>query len=323
MGFGRPSTGGKPLVSLKSKEYLNTIRSNSKEKEYNAPVEPRRRSLVEIHLAVFLFGFPGLFGKWLALSPALIVFGRVVFAAATLAAVMALTRRPFRVLPRGDLVRLAACGLILAVHWTVFFKSVQVSSVAVGLLAYSSFPVFTAFLEPLLAGERWDPASLALALLCVVGIGLIVPGFDLSNAVVQGVLWGLAAGLTFAVLSIMNRRLASRHPSTAVAFYQDLFAAVFLLPAVARSGLPLSVADWALVAVLGVFCTAAAHTLFIDGMRGVGARTASIVSSLEPVYGILLALVFLKEHPSLRTVSGGVIVLSAAAAATVRARRAR
>jgi len=284
-------------------------------------METRRRSLTEIHVAVFLFGFPGLFGKWLPVSPALIVFGRVLFAAAALAAVLAITKRRFNISPGRDLALLVACGLILAVHWTFFFKSIQVSSVAVGLLAYSSFPVFTAFLEPLLAREKWDPASLVLALVCVAGIGLIVPGFDLSDTVVQGVLWGLAAGLTFAVLSVLNRQLAARHSSVTVAFYQDLFAGLFLLPTVIGSGLPFSGRDWILVAVLGVFCTAAAHTLFIEGMKGVGARTASIVSSLEPVYGILLALAFLKEYPSLRTVSGGAIVLAAAAAATLRARR--
>ncbi|NTV81702.1 MAG: DMT family transporter, partial [Candidatus Aminicenantes bacterium] len=191
----------------------------------------RSRSLAEIHLAVFLFGFPGLFGKWLAMPPAFIVFGRVLFASLTLAAVLALGRRAFRVSPRRDIALLVACGFILAVHWTFFFKSVQVSSVAVGLLAYSSFPVFTAFLEPLLAREKWDPASLVFALFCVLGIGLIVPGFDLSNAVVQGVLWGLAAGLTFSLLSVLNRGLATRHSSLAVAFYQDLFAVLFLIPA--------------------------------------------------------------------------------------------
>jgi drug/metabolite transporter (DMT)-like permease len=175
-------------------------------------VHARSRSLAEIHLAVVLFGFPGLFGKWLAMPPALIVFGRVLFASLTLAAVLALGRRAFRVSPRRDIVLLVACGFILAV--------------------------------------------------------------------------------------------------------------LFLIPAVVRGGLPYSGRDWALLAVLGVFCTAAAHTLFIEGMKGVGARTASVLSSLEPVCGILLAVVFLKENPSLRTVSGGVIVLSAAAAATVRARRA-
>ncbi len=281
----------------------------------------RTPSLVRIHLAVFLFGFPGLFGKWLALPPVLIVFGRVVFAAATLAAVMAAGRRGFRVGSRRDLLRLLVCGLVLAVHWTVFFQSVQVASVAVGLLAYSSFPVFTAFLEPLLMRERWDPASLIYALLCVLGIGLIVPRFDLSDAVLRGVLWGLLAGLTFAFLTVLNRDLASRHPSLKVAFYQDLFAALFLLPVILPLGLPLSGRDLALVAVLGVLCTALAHTLFIEGMKRVGARTASVLSALEPVYGILLALVFLKESPSLRTVSGGAIVLATALAATIRARR--
>jgi drug/metabolite transporter (DMT)-like permease len=286
-------------------------------------VPTRSRSLAEIHLAVFLFGFPGLFGKWLALPAVLIVFGRVLFASLALAAVMGLRRTSFRVKPAGDLVLLGLCGLLLAVHWTMFFRSVQVSSVAVGLLAYSSFPVFTAFLEPLLAREKWDPGSVGYAFLCVLGIGLIVPGFDLSDAVVRGVLWGLGAGLTFSVLSVLNRALASRHSSLTVAFHQDLLAALVLIPAVLRTGLPLSGRDWALIAILGIFGTAAAHTLFISGMKGVGTRTASILSSLEPVYGILLALLFLKESPSLRTVLGGAVVLAAALAATVRARRAR
>jgi drug/metabolite transporter (DMT)-like permease len=285
-------------------------------------VPTRSRSLAEIHLAVFLFGFPGLFGKWLAWPPPVIVFGRVLFACLALASVMALRRGGgFRPASRRDLGLLVLCGLVLAVHWTMFFKSVQVSSVAVGLLAYSSFPVFTAFLEPLLARERFEPISFVYALCCVLGIGLIVPGFDLSNAVVRGVLWGLGAGLTFAVLSVLNRSLASRHSSLTVAFYQDLFAGLFLVPAVLSAGLPRSGRDWVLIAVLGVFCTAAAHTLFIKGMRGVGARTASILSSLEPVYGIVLALVFLKEIPALRTLAGGAIVLAAALAATARARR--
>jgi drug/metabolite transporter (DMT)-like permease len=281
----------------------------------------RRRSLLEIHLAVFLFGFPGLFGKWLALSPAVIVFGRVVFAALALGAVLGLGRRSVRVSPPRDALLLVACGLVLAVHWTMFFKSIQVSSVAVGLLAYASFPVFTVFLEPLLLRERRDRRSLACALLCVFGVALIVPRLDASDAVFQGVLWGLGSGLTFSVLSILNRVLASRHSSLAVAFYQDLFAALFLLPAVAGTALAMSARDLALIVVLGIVCTAAAHTLFIDGMRHVRAGTASILSTLEPVYGILLALVFLKESPSLRTVSGGAVILASALVATARAER--
>jgi drug/metabolite transporter (DMT)-like permease len=279
---------------------------------------PRRHSLIEIHLAVFLFGFPGLFGKWLALSPPLIVFGRVVFASLTLALVLKLSGRPMALGPARDMRLLVLCGFVLALHWTLFFKSVQVSSVAVGLLAYSMFPVFTSLLEPLVFKERWDPASLAFSALCVVGVFLIVPAFNPAEPVFQGVVWGMAAGLTFAVLTLLNRGLVQRQASLAVAFYQDLFAAVFLLPFVLASRFAVSAGTLGKLILLGVFGTAAAHALFIDGMRTIRARTASIISSLEPVYGIVLALLLLKEVPSPRTVAGGLVILAATLMVTAR-----
>ena len=281
-----------------------------------------RRSLLEIHAAVLLFGFPGLFAKWLPLPPQAIVFGRVVFAALALAAVLALTRRSLAITPRRDLALLVLCGLILAVHWSLFFKSVQVSSVAVGLLAYSSFPVFTVLLEPLAFHERLELRSLAWAGLCLLGVFLIVPRFTAADAVFRGVVWGLLAGLTFACLTLLNRGLARRQSSLAVAFYQDLFAALFLVPFAAGSVASFSGRTIGLLLILGVFGTAAAHTLFIGGMRHVPARTASIISSLEPVYGIVLALAFLREIPTPRTVVGGAVVMAAALAVTLDARRA-
>ena len=281
----------------------------------------RTRSLLEIHLAVFLFGFPGLFGKWIPLSPPLIVLGRVLFASLALGLVLAIRRASLKIAPTRDLGLLVLCGFILAVHWTMFFRSVQISTVAVGLLSYSSFPVFTAFLEPLTLRERWDPWSLFFALLTMGGVFLMVPGYDLSNPIFQGILWGLGAGLTFAFLAVLNRNLCRRHSSLNVAFYQDFFAVLFLLPFAFLAELKLTWRTAGLLVLLGVFGTAAAHALFINGMKRIGARTASIISALEPVYGVALALAFLKESPSLRTVSGGVVILAAALTVSVRTGR--
>ncbi|MGA2533708.1 MAG: DMT family transporter [Candidatus Aminicenantales bacterium] len=281
----------------------------------------RTRSLLEIHLAVFLFGFPGLFGKWLPLSPPLIVLGRVLLASLTLGAVLAVRRASFRISRARDLRLFILCGFILAVHWTMFFRSVQISTVAVGLLSYSSFPVFTAFLEPLALRERWDPWSLFFAVLTMGGVFLMVPGYDLSDPIFQGVLWGLGAGLTFAFLAVLNRSLARRHSSLKVAFYQDSFAILFLVPFAFLANFELTWRTAGLLVLLGVFGTAAAHALFINGMKRIGARTASIISALEPVYGVALALAFLKESPSLRTVSGGAVILAAALTVSLRAGR--
>jgi drug/metabolite transporter (DMT)-like permease len=282
---------------------------------------PRTRALLEIHLAVFLFGFPGLFGKWLVLSPFLIVLGRVLFAALALALLLAVRRQSFRISPGRDMALLFVCGLVLAVHWTMFFRSVQVSTVAVGLLSYSTFPVFTAFLEPLAARERWDPRSLAFSLVVLGGVFLIVPEFEAGNTVFRGVLWGLGAGLTFSVLAVLNRRLAQRHSSLAVAFYEDLYAAVGLLPALFLLPFRPDPGTLGLLALLGVVGTAAAHALFIKGMRHVPARTASILGALEPVYGIALAWILLNESPSPRTLAGGALILAAALVVTAKARR--
>jgi drug/metabolite transporter (DMT)-like permease len=67
-----------------------------------------------------------------------------------------------------------------------------------------------------------------------------------------------------------------------------------------------------LLIVLGVACTALAHTLFIASMHRVSAHRASVVAALEPVYGIALAAWLLHEIPNGRTIVGGGLVVAAA-----------
>lgn len=287
------------------------------------PSPPDRRSLPAIHLAVLLFGFPGLFVKWIPLSPPQIVLGRVVFAVLTLAVVMSARRVPFRIAPGRDLLLCALCGAFLAVHWSAFFEAVRVSSVAVGLLSYATFPAFTVLLEPAAGGERLDGTNLFFAGLTLFGVFLVVPRFSLAEPVLRGVLWGLLSGATFAFLAVINRSLSQRQSSLGVAFYQDMFAGVALLPFLFQAAPRWTGRDLALLAVLGAACTALAHTLFIRGMRGVNAQTASLVASLEPVYGILFALVLLGEVPTVRTMMGGAIILGAVLLVTLRAARSR
>jgi len=281
----------------------------------------RAGSLLEIHGAVVLFGLAGLFGKWLALSPLIIVLGRVVFASLVLGLVLFLTRRSFAISRPGDRLLFLGLGILLAVHWTAFFLSVQVSTVAVGLLATSSFPVFTVFLEPAFFRKKLDPFNLLFAGICLLGVFLIVPRFAWTDAVFRGVLYGLAAGLTFSVLSIVNRILTARHESVKISFWQDTVAALVLLPFLFILRPVLTGKDLGLLLLLGVFCTAGSHTMFIEAMRRQTAQTASIISSLEPVYGIALAYLFLREIPAPRTLLGGIVILAAVIVISLRALR--
>jgi drug/metabolite transporter (DMT)-like permease len=277
-----------------------------------------RQSLLEIHAAVALFGLAGLFGKWIPLPPVLIVLGRVFFASLALGTILLLMKLRLREIVGEALFLLALLGAVLSVHWVAFFQAIRVSSVAVGLLSYSCFPVFTVILEPILFREKMDRLNLGLAGMCLFGVFLIVPRFDATDLIFQGVLWGLFSGLTFAVLTLFNRRLAQRHSSLAVAFFEDLFATLFLWPFFLVFRAPLSVSSLLLLIGLGIVCTALSHTLFIKGMRFVRAQTASIISSLEPVYGIVLAFFLLREVPSWRTLSGGAVILGSVILVSVR-----
>lgn len=284
---------------------------------YDGDVQ-RQKSLAEIHAAVVLFGLAGLFGKWIPLAPPLIVLGRVFFASIALALILWLSKQTFFISSRTSYSLLVFLGLLLAVHWISFFQSIQVSTVAVGLLSYSSFPVFTAFLEPLFFKERIQVRNVLYALVCVTGIFLIIPKYDLNDNVFQGVLWGLAAGLTFSILSIVNRKLSQQFSSLVIAFYQDFFATLFLLPFFFVWRPALDLKNIILLFTLGVVCTAGSHTLFIKGMKHIKAQTAAIISSLEPVYGIILAFIFLHEIPKLRTLIGGLIILWAVFSVTLK-----
>ncbi len=114
-----------------------------------------------------------------------------------------------------------------------------------------------------------------------------------------------------------NRKLSQTHSSLVIALYQDFFATLFLLPFFFILRPTLDLKNILLLCILGIFCTAGSHTLFIKGMKYIRAQTAAIISSLEPVYGIVIAFFFLHEIPTFRTVLGGMIILSAAFAVTI------
>ena len=264
--------------------------------------------LRDIHLAVLLFGFSGLFGKFLLCSPVLIVFGRTVFASLFLL--------PFFFFPGNNIsaprVMFMLQGALLALHWCTFFISIQISTVAMGLLTFSTFPVFVTFMEPFFFKERLGVKNCVVALVVFVGLVMVIPSFDLSREPVKGALWGVTSGFTFALLGLVNRKNVKTIPPLTVSFYQNVFAALFLIPWVVFLDIDFPTPrEIFLLILLGGLCTALSHFLFIKSLVYIKTRTAGIITALEPLYGILLAMIFLGEVPGMRTVAGGLVIIGA------------
>src|SRR3989344_4468916 len=115
------------------------------------------KSLIEIHIAVLLFGLAGIFGKLLSLPPIIITLGRVLFASIVLLIIILYKKQKIQLNTKKDYIIFIVLGIILAIHWTTFFQSIKLSTVAIGLLTFSTFPVFTTFIEPIVFNEKIKP----------------------------------------------------------------------------------------------------------------------------------------------------------------------
>lgn len=272
-------------------------------------------ALAGLHVAVLLFGTAGLFAKFLTAPPMIIVIGRTFVATLALGAWLLFTSRSCRLPSRHQLPLLALLGVILAVHWWTFFYAIRISTVAIGLLGYAAFPMFVTIAEPILFKERfrWFDGLTAAAIM--LGLAAVAWPFDLNASRTLGLAWGIISGLLFALLSLLNRRYVQRNSPIAIACFQNGFACLTLLPALSWTGWQPNVGALFLLLLLGLFCTALAHALFIHSLTIVRVQLAGVIAALEPVYGIILAFILLGEVPSSTALLGGILIVGTSCAA--------
>lgn len=162
-----------------------------------------------------------------------------------------------------------------------------------------------AFLDLELPGEKW------LVGLVSLGLVLVTPNFDLASGATLGLLWAILSGLLFALLSLANRSNSGQVGPVQAALWQNLVVALCLLPFAVGELPALPALDWLWLALLGVFCTGLAHSLFVASLAVVKARTAALVFALEPVYGIAFAWLLFHETPGPRMFLGGALIILA------------
>ena len=270
-----------------------------------------RTALGALHIGALLFGLTGVFGKLAAASAVIIVFGRAAFAVLALVCFAGLAKRSWYTLSLRDARNLLLSGLLLAGHWVSFFISVKIAGVAIATLGFASFPAFTVILEGLIFRERIRLNEIILVVLVSVGLILVTPSFDLASQATEGLLWSIASGLLFSLLSLNNRANSGRVPAVQAAMWQNAVVALCLLPFAAPQLSDVRPLDWLWICLLGVLCTGVAHSLFVASLAVIKARTAAVVFALEPVYGITLAWLLFHETPSLRMLLGGLLIIIA------------
>ncbi|MEY8411694.1 DMT family transporter [Lachnospiraceae bacterium 62-26] len=276
------------------------------------------RNILYLHIAVMLFGLAGVAAQFVEIPAVLTALGRVICSSILLFLIAVFKKDRLSLNSKKDYGMIVLTGVVMAAHWTTFFQSIQVSTVAIGTITFSTFPLFLTFLEPLIFHERLRKQSITSAVVLFIGVLITIPEFSMANHTTIGIIWGMISSFTYAVLTLANRYFSARYAARTICLYEQGSAAIVLLPALFLVEASWRIQDIAGVAFVGFICTAFAHSLYISAQKSVRAQTAGIVSGMETVYGIVYALLFLGEIPSVRELIGGAVILSVAMYSSIK-----
>lgn len=270
----------------------------------------QKKYLFMTNTAVLLFGMAGLFARLINLPAIEITFARVFFSSMTLFLLSFITKQNIKIKNKKHLLLLIGAGLILAIHWWSFLYAIQISSVAIGTITFSSFPLFIIFLEIVFLHEKLHSKDILFCLLILLGVFITIPAFLLENQSFQGIIIGMISAFSYALLTLMNRYFSNIYSSITISLYEQSSAAVVLLPTLFIIQTVPTLTEIGGLIFLGVVTTALAHTLFISSLKQIPAYLAGIISSLETVYSIVLAIILFQEFPATREILGAIIIIT-------------
>lgn len=266
----------------------------------------------------------GMLGRYVPLEPGPAIWWRCLLAALLL---YAYCRYQGFVLSigGGDQRRaVLISGVMMAVHWVTYFYALKLSSVAVGMLAIFTYPAMTTLLEPLLTDKKMEPHHLLLAGLVVVGVYFLAPGdFSLENDMFIGMLFGLGSALIYSLRNIMMKKQVKTLNGSVIMLWQVGVVVVVLIPFLLFSRALPTVEAFPYLVSLALITTAVGHTLFLLSFKHFSISTASLLSCIQPIYGILLGMLFFREMPTWSSVIGGVLILATVVVEAVRTFRTK
>ena len=278
----------------------------------------KNKGLLSVHAAGLLFGGTSLFSKTIALNAVDMTMIRSLIAGVVILALLLARRQVIKLLSVNHLGLMVITGVLLGLHWVTYFHAMQISSIAIGMIALFTYPMITIFLEPLMHGAKPHVADVICGCVVLLGVFLMVPSFSLQSTTTLGVMWGVISAFLFALRNVIQRHHLAAYTGEVSTLYQGFVVALMLLlfvdhiPPLADSN------TWLQLLILGAFFTALPHALFTSGLRYLNAKTVSLVACLQPVYGTLFAFWLLHEQPSLTTMIGGAMIVLAAAWETYR-----
>lgn len=255
----------------------------------------------KLHFIVLIWGFTAILGALITIPSVEIVFYRTLISFIALAFLLWMRKKNFR-LGYKEILKILGTGVLIALHWILFFASARISTVSVCLAGMATCSFWTSFIEPALNKKKVKSFEVILGLVVIVGLYVIF-SFEFDH--VLGLVLAIASAMLSALFSVINGKLAKRHNPYMITFYEMVGAwlgtlafmpiyKLYFAPEGQIQWLPTTM-DWFYLAVLAIICTVYAYSVSVELMKRISAFVVNLTVNLEPVYGIILALLIFGE----------------------------
>lgn len=258
-----------------------------------------KRSLIQLHVFVFLAGLTAPIGNLIQLNGLILVFYRMLLTVLALFPIYLLHKKDVKV-PNKEKLRLMLIGILIAIHWVCFYGSIKLANVSIALVCISSVGIFTAVLEPFIFKTKFVWNDIFIGLLSLMGIFCIFQ-FDIHFR--TGIIVGLVSAFFASIFTIINKRLTVQHTTQTIQTFEMmgglgfLFLVILGLNAYQHTSFILPTSnDWFWLLILALVCTVLANHLMLNALKKISAFTMNVTLNLEPVYGIIIAIILFQEQ---------------------------
>jgi len=269
---------------------------------------------LHLHLLVFIWGFTAILGALIHIDAIPLVWYRMLFAV-ILVFIYFLFKKKNLKISKKAFIKFFISGILIALHWIAFFSAIKVSNVSIALVAMSTGALFTSLIEPLFFKRRLIFIEILFGLIVISGLYII---FNVESEYTLGIIYALIASFLSALFTVLNGLFIKQYNAETISFYQLFFGVVFITIYILFTtgftfeNFSLTTSDIIYLLILSSFCTAYAFIASVKIMKYLTPYTVMLTINLEPVYGIILAVLIFgeKEKMSPQFYLGALVILT-------------
>ena len=273
------------------------------------------KNYFHLHVLVFIAGFTAILGELITIGSIPLVWFRMVIAAVLMLIYISYSKINLKVKPI-TIAKFSVAGIIIALHWITFFESINQANISITLSMFASGAFFASLLEPVFYKRKIIWYEIVFGIIVIFGVWLIT---QTELEYINGIILGISSALFSSLFAVINGRLVEKHNATTISFYEFLSGiaciSIFILcfgDGFTASFFSIKTSDWIYLIILGSICTAYAFIAAVYVMKYISPYTVVLTYNLEPIYGIILALILFPEKEKMSTAFylGALLIIS-------------